>query len=131
MPPDSAADGDPPLDSDVEDLITERLTEITELRAVIEQAKGMLMLIHGIDADRAFELLKWRSQDTNTKLRPLAEQLVDEFRQLSRDAVLLPSKQRVRTAPHDHSPASRYVDEFGAVKAHSALRGGIASLSRF
>lgn len=93
MPPDSAADGDPPLDSDVEDLITERLTGITELRAVIEQAKGMLMLIHGIDADRAFELLKWRSQDTNTKLRPLAEQLVDEFRQLSRDAVLLPSKQ--------------------------------------
>ncbi|OHU46022.1 hypothetical protein BKG82_28720 [Mycobacteroides chelonae] len=92
VPPDSAANGDPPLDLDVEGLIAERLTGITEQRAVIEQAKGMLMLIHDIDADQAFELLKWRSQDTNTKLRPLAEQLVAEFRQLSGNA-LLPSKE--------------------------------------
>ncbi|HEY9313833.1 PAS and ANTAR domain-containing protein [Williamsia sp.] len=46
-------------------------------RAVIEQAKGMLMLTYGISADRAFEVLTWRSQQTNTKLRSLAQNIVD------------------------------------------------------
>lgn len=46
-------------------------------RAVIEQAKGMLMLTYGISDDRAFEVLTWRSQQTNTKLRALAQNIVD------------------------------------------------------
>ena len=46
-------------------------------RAVIEQAKGMLMLTYGISADRAFEVLTWRSQQTNTKLRALAQNIVE------------------------------------------------------
>lgn len=45
-------------------------------RAVIEQAKGMLMLVYGINADRAFDVLTWRSQQTNTKLRTLAQNIV-------------------------------------------------------
>ena len=45
-------------------------------RAVIEQAKGMLMLVYGISAQRAFEILVWRSQQTNTKLREVAAGLV-------------------------------------------------------
>ena len=36
-----------------EDLITARVAEITEHRAVIEQAKGMLMLVYGLDEDRS------------------------------------------------------------------------------
>ena len=32
----------------------------------------MLMLVYGIDADTAFDLLRWRSQHTNVKLRLLA-----------------------------------------------------------
>lgn len=46
-------------------------------RAVIEQAKGMLMLTYAISDDRAFEVLTWRSQQTNTKLRALAQSIVD------------------------------------------------------
>ncbi|WP_454788962.1 PAS and ANTAR domain-containing protein [Mycolicibacterium lutetiense] len=62
-----------------EDAVTEAVAEIAEARGAIEQAKGMLMLIYRINADAAFELLKWRSQETNTKLRLLAEQLAADF----------------------------------------------------
>ncbi|OBJ52412.1 PAS and ANTAR domain-containing protein [Mycobacterium sp. 1423905.2] len=63
-----------------EDLVTAKLAEITQNRAGIEQAKGMLMLVYGIDGDAAFNLLKWLSQEANVKLRPLAEQIVEDFR---------------------------------------------------
>lgn len=61
------------------DIITAKLAEITEHRAVIEQAKGMLMLVYGIDAAAAFDLLKWRSQESNVKLRLLAQQIAADF----------------------------------------------------
>lgn len=61
-------------------LVTARLAEFTENRASIEQAKGMLMLVYGIDGDAAFNLLKWLSQEGNIKLRLLAEQISAEFR---------------------------------------------------
>lgn len=48
-----------------------------EHRAVIDQAKGMLMLVHGIAADEAFGLLQNASCTTNTKLYLLAERLVE------------------------------------------------------
>lgn len=62
-----------------EQAVTEVVAEIAEARGSIEQAKGMLMLIYRINADAAFDLLKWRSQETNTKLRLLAEQLAKDF----------------------------------------------------
>jgi PAS domain S-box-containing protein len=68
--------------------ISEAVAEIAEARSGIEQAKGMLMLIYRINADSAFELLKWRSQETNTKLRALAEQIVQDFLDLPYDEVL-------------------------------------------
>ena len=37
------------------------------------------MLVYRIDANAAFELLLWRSQSTNTKLRALAAQIVAEL----------------------------------------------------
>ena len=64
------------------------MAEIAEARSGIEQAKGMLMLIYRINADSAFELLKWRSQETNTKLRVLAEQIAKDFLDLPYDEVL-------------------------------------------
>jgi hypothetical protein len=70
-----------------EDLISERVAEITEHRAVIEQAKGMLMLIYGLDDDAAFDLLRWRSQSSNVKLRRLAEKIVEDFRTVRDDGI--------------------------------------------
>ena len=67
-------------DPDHEDRITAKLAEFTENRAAIEQTKGMLMLIYGIDEDDAFNLLKWLSQEANVKLRLLAEQISEDFR---------------------------------------------------
>jgi hypothetical protein len=55
------------------------LPELLESRAAIEQAKGALMLVYRIDANAAFELLLWRSQHTNTKVRALATQIVAEL----------------------------------------------------
>jgi AmiR/NasT family two-component response regulator len=55
-----------------QDQVAAAVTVIAEARAGIEQAKGMLMLIYGMDEPAAFELLKWRSQETNVKLRLLA-----------------------------------------------------------
>ena len=46
-------------------------------RALIEQAKGILMAQHAIDADRAFEMLRDHSQHNGQKLFDVAESIVD------------------------------------------------------
>ena len=86
--------------------IAEAVAEIAENRAAIEQAKGILMLVYRIQADAAFDLLRWRSQETNVKLRKLAEQLIADVRALEYeetvpprstfDRLLLTVHQRVR-----------------------------------
>jgi PAS domain S-box-containing protein len=52
--------------------ISTALSGAAASRAQIEQAKGVLMAVYGISADRAFEILVWRSQETNIKVRDLA-----------------------------------------------------------
>lgn len=47
-------------------------------RPVIDQAVGVLMLRHGCNADLAFERLRTLSQDTNRKLRVVAQELLEE-----------------------------------------------------
>jgi transcriptional regulator with GAF, ATPase, and Fis domain len=47
-----------------------------DTRAVIDQAKGILMERHKLTADQAFQLLVDASSRTNTKLRTIAERLV-------------------------------------------------------
>jgi PAS domain S-box-containing protein len=49
-------------------MITEAVAEIAEHRSTIEQAKGVLMMVYDIDADAAFDVLRWRSQESNIKL---------------------------------------------------------------
>jgi PAS domain S-box-containing protein len=66
-------------DPDHEVAMDVAVAEFTSSRACIEQAKGMLMVTYDIDADRAFDILAWRSQVTNTKVRDLASQLVEDF----------------------------------------------------
>jgi AmiR/NasT family two-component response regulator len=46
-------------------------------RALIEQAKGILMARHSIDADRAFERLRKHSQHNGRKLSDVAASVVD------------------------------------------------------
>ncbi|MBB5916589.1 PAS domain S-box-containing protein [Nocardia transvalensis] len=77
------------------DVVEQRLPEIIESRAVIEQAKGILMGMYGINAGQAFKVLAWRSQETNTKLRALAEQLLAELSDL-------PSPDAATVATFDH-----------------------------
>jgi hypothetical protein len=77
-----------PSEKERQQEVSAAVAEISENRAAIEQAKGMLMMTYGIDAATAFELLKWRSQQNNAKLRVLAEQLVKDFTALGgRDAM--------------------------------------------
>jgi hypothetical protein len=78
----------PSLAREKQELIDEAVSEIAESRGVIEQAKGMLMLVYRITPDTAFELLRWRSQETNVKLRVLAEQIVADFLALDYDTAL-------------------------------------------
>ena len=55
------------------------LPDLFEARAIIEQAKGILMAIYRVSPEQAFGVLRWRSQETNTKLRSLAKQLITEI----------------------------------------------------
>ncbi|MDB2197181.1 PAS and ANTAR domain-containing protein [Mycobacteroides abscessus] len=57
--------------------LTDAVVTVTESRAVIEQAKGVLMATYGIDADRAFDILKWRSQTAQTKLKTVAAHFME------------------------------------------------------
>jgi PAS domain S-box-containing protein len=65
-----------PDDREQQDQMTAQLVAIAENRAVIEQAKGVLMAAYGISANRAFEILAWRSQNTNVKIRDLASRFM-------------------------------------------------------
>ena len=67
------------VSSDVEREITDKLGGIVVERAVIEQAKGALMVAYEIDADTAFAVLKWRSQEMNVKVRELAHRLMNDL----------------------------------------------------
>ncbi len=58
--------------------LSQQLQEALTSRAVIEQAKGILMREQHCDADEAFEQLKRESQNTNRKLREVAQALVGE-----------------------------------------------------
>lgn len=87
-----------------EEQLTARVAEISENRAGIEQAKGMLMLIYGINEAAAFNLLRWLSQEANVKLRLLAEQITEDFRHAGValnarsefDHLLLTARERLR-----------------------------------
>jgi PAS domain S-box-containing protein len=56
--------------------ISAAVSKVAEARAEIEQAKGLLMATYGITADRAFDILVWRSQETNIKVRELARRFL-------------------------------------------------------
>lgn len=68
------------LERDRQQAVTRAMVDIAERRAVIEQAKGMLMLVYRISPDRAFDVLKWLSQRANIKIHTIADELVHRLR---------------------------------------------------
>src|SRR5438874_9922940 len=65
------------------DITLQRFTEYHSLqgafgrRALIEQAKGILMARHAINADKAFEMLRGHSRHNGRKLVEVAEAMVE------------------------------------------------------
>jgi AmiR/NasT family two-component response regulator len=76
-------DADPEQLGGAIDIVLRRFAEFHNLkgtlgrRAVIEQAKGILMARHGVDQERAFEMLRIHSQHYGRKLVVVAEAIVD------------------------------------------------------
>ncbi|MEE2059291.1 PAS and ANTAR domain-containing protein [Rhodococcus artemisiae] len=66
------------IERDIREGVDEAVSALTGARAVIEQAKGILIAVYAISAQHAFEILTWRSQESNVKVRALSEQLVAE-----------------------------------------------------
>jgi AmiR/NasT family two-component response regulator len=70
------------------DITLQRFTEYHNLqgafgrRALIEQAKGILMARQGITADKAFELLREHSQHNGNKLADVAAAIIDSHQLL-------------------------------------------------
>jgi two-component system, response regulator / RNA-binding antiterminator len=71
------------------DVVLRRFAEYHNLegafarRATIERAKGILMAVHGIDEQQAFDMLRNHSQHTGLKLLDLAEAVVEGHRLLA------------------------------------------------
>ncbi|MFE9580079.1 ANTAR domain-containing protein [Nocardia sp. NPDC006044] len=83
------------IDEQRQEMLDDALPELFETRAVIEQAKGVLMRVYRLNAEQAFRVLQWRSQETNVKLRTLASRLIAELDSLP------PAPPQVQTA-FDH-----------------------------
>jgi hypothetical protein len=107
-------------------------------RAVIEQAKGVVMAIRRTSADDAFELLRWHSQHANIKLRDLATLIVDqvprsakEGHEATLDRVLAEvlrrgaatSSSRIPAAAGGRNPSARRPAEAARVCEHEGVPG--------
>ena len=57
--------------------LAEQMRQALDSRAVIEQAKGVIMARSGCTAEEAFHLLVQQSQAQNMKVRDIAQQLVE------------------------------------------------------
>jgi response regulator NasT len=78
------------------DITLQRFAEYQSLqgafgrRAMIEQAKGILMAQHSIDAEKAFEMLRDHSQHNGRKLVDVAQAIVDSHLLLTGPAAAEP-----------------------------------------
>ncbi|HEY7874874.1 MAG TPA: GAF and ANTAR domain-containing protein [Actinomycetota bacterium] len=59
-------------------MLAEQLNEALESRDLIGRAKGILMEREGVTDDEAFHMLRVISQNTNVKLRDIAQRVVEE-----------------------------------------------------
>jgi response regulator NasT len=81
------------------DITLQRFAEYQDLqgafgrRAIIEQAKGILMARHALTADRAFDMLRNHSQTHGRKVADVAEAVVESH------LLLMPSAGEPQAAP--------------------------------
>ncbi len=68
---------------DTEKIANEAVAASALSRAVIEQAKGILMGRAGLDATEAFQRISQRSQLTNRKVVVVSQEIIDRARQLT------------------------------------------------
>ncbi len=73
--------------------VTEAISRAADTRAVIEQAKGILMAGLDLDAEQAFDLLRWHSSHSNVKLRDVCTAIVTQLSSPQRQS--LPTRQRL------------------------------------
>lgn len=66
----------PEMDAASSEAAAVAVAAAAEHRETIEQAKGILMLGYGLDADAAFAMLKWWSRNRNVKVREIAGRLI-------------------------------------------------------
>jgi AmiR/NasT family two-component response regulator len=82
-------DDDPEQLQSTLDIVLRRFAEYHNLegafarRATIERAKGILMAVHAIDEQQAFDMLRSHSQHTGRRLLDLADAVVDGHRLLA------------------------------------------------
>jgi AmiR/NasT family two-component response regulator len=93
-------DGTPEELQSAIDITLQRFSEYESLqgafgrRALIEQAKGILMARHSIDAERAFEMLRDHSQHNGRKLSDVAAAVVESHLLLLPSPPLPPAAQQ-------------------------------------
>ena len=98
-------DGTPEELQSAIDITLQRFSEYQNLqgafgrRATIEQAKGILMARHGIDADTAFAMLRDHSQHNGRKLADIAAAIVESH------LLLLPASHNGPGADPTRAPA--------------------------
>ena len=73
--------------------VTEAISRAADTRAVIEQAKGVLMAALDLDAEQAFDLLRWHSSHSNVKLRDVCTAIVTQLSSPERQGP--PTRQRL------------------------------------
>ncbi|WP_370530934.1 PAS and ANTAR domain-containing protein [Mycobacterium paragordonae] len=89
-----------------QEVLDDALPDLFENRAAIEQAKGVLMYVYRVSSEQAFRVLQWRSQETNTKLRGLAKQLLDEVSSLDHPSTVAQSQfDHLLLTVHERIPA--------------------------
>ncbi|WP_370464780.1 ANTAR domain-containing protein [Mycolicibacterium sp. P1-18] len=67
------------FETELQNSVTEVIAAVDERRASIHEAVGIIRMAYGVSAERAFEVLTWRSQQTNVKVRVIARQFVDRL----------------------------------------------------
>ena len=91
------------FEADVQKSVTEVVAAVDERRALIHQAVGVIRMAYGVSAERVFEVMTWRSQQTNVKLRVIARQFVDRL--ASQPLAPQVRKQVDLRTPTAHEPA--------------------------